>query len=270
MQPPRKKRGLGKTTVVVATLLAGMLVVWYSMHSMLSSHTSPAASEVPPAAAAAASSGSVATSTSSAHASLRATTPTSGTSGASGTSRSRSITDGRLNALDLGPPTPVGLASLTPRDVSRLAAVLGPTAHNFTRSHFITIPSWVTAGASGADAHPLPPCLFAAKTKFNVYLFEDGWRDAAPAEPAASGAGGGSAQCPSPVGGQLPMPSTSPDNAASPNSAAPAAVPEVSVVLAFRNMATETIRALLSIVHNARDVASIEILLLDIASRYSL
>jgi len=139
-----------------------------------------------------------------------------------------------------------------------LAAVLGPTAHNFTRSHFITIPSWVTAGPSGADAHPPPPCLFAVKTKFNVYLFEDGWRDAAPAAAAAFGAnGGGSAQCPSPVGGQLPMPSSQ-DNAA---------VPEVSVVLAFRNMATETIRALLSIVHNARDVASIEILLLDIASR---
>jgi hypothetical protein len=136
-----------------------------------------------------------------------------------------------------------------------LAAVLGSSARNFTRAHFVTIPSWVTAGAS-ADAHLPPPCLFAANTKFNVYLFEDGWRDAAPAEAAAFGGGGGSAQCPLPTGGQLPMPSND-------------AVPEVSVVLAFRNMAPEPIRALLSVVHNARDVASVEILLLDMASRCS-
>ena len=79
-----------------------------------------------------------------------------------------------------------------------------------------------------------------------MYLFEDGWRDAAPAEANGS-------PCPRPRGGQLPLPSAE-------------ARPEVSVILSFRNMATDTVRALLSVVHNARDVGSVEVILLDIAS----
>ena len=238
MQPLlRKKHGSTKSNVVVAALLGVMITIWYLMHSMLRTHAAP---DLPAA--------------SPAHAHAPALRAAFFSSSSYGSSSSSSSSSGHNTAHVLGPPTPEGPASLTPLDVSRLAAVLGPAAPNFTRSHFITIPSWVTA-PNAADAHPPPPCLYAAKTKCNVYLFEDGWRDAAPANDAtAFGGAGGSAQCPLPEGGQKPLPSAD-------------AAPEVSVTLAFRNMATATIRAILSVVHNARDVASVEIILLDIASR---
>lgn len=143
-------------------------------------------------------------------------------------------------------PTSIGPASLTASDLAKLSAVLGPSAANFTRGEFITVPAWVTKDPEAGV--PDSPCLYSAKTKFNVFLFEDGWRDAAPADPAI----GGAHPCPLPRGGQLPLPE--------------GRAPQLSVVLAFRNMPTETVRALLSVVHNAAYVASVEVLVLDIAS----
>ena len=142
-------------------------------------------------------------------------------------------------------PEPIGPADLTPADVSRLGAILGPTASNVTRGRFITIPDWVTKG----PGPPPAPCLRSPKTGVNVFLFEDGWRDE-----ALGGARG--TQCPLPQGGQRPLPAGS--------------SPEVSVVLAFRDLAPEAIRSLISVVHNAKDVGSVEVLLLDIASRWAI
>jgi hypothetical protein len=146
----------------------------------------------------------------------------------------------------------VGPDSLTPFDVQRLAAVLGPAGPNLTRAQFVNVPDWIYH-----PPVPPSPCLFSPKTGFNVYLFEDGWRDAALAE------AGGTA-CPHPEGGQLPMSNSSTSSVV--GGGGGAAVPQVSVVLAFRNAATDTIRALLSIIQNAAQVESIEVLLLDIAS----
>lgn len=201
----RRKRPTLSGTCVIGSLTGLLVVIWLLMHSMLAGPTRVEKPALRPASTA-------------------------------------TLVTAKGEARKPTPPQPFGPPSLTSVDVQRLSSVLGPTAFNVTRGHFISIPAWVTQKAGA----PPPPCLFSPITNVNIMLFEDGWRDA--------GTDGGATMtgCPAPFGGQLPI--------------APG-VDTVSVVLAFRNMASDTIRSLISVVQNARDVASVEVILLDIASR---
>lgn len=218
-----------RITWVISCLAASMLIVWWTMHSMLrksAASTTVNSAESPPVDSKVSASSSLASSLRGADQSPQ------------GQATRRTGEPSKVSRPDPPPYPP----SLTASDTARLNAVLGAPL-NFTRAHFITIPDWVTKPPSS----PPPPCLWSPQKKTNVFLLEEGWADAGLHEAH------GAAECPSPVGGQRPL--------------AAGDAPEVSVVLSFRDLAKEAKRALLSVIHNARDVESIEVILLDIASR---
>lgn len=222
-QTKKKSRGFsfGSTsTMLVGSLTMIMLVLWYIMHSMV---------VIPPTSQSQASSSSSQSSQpqiSNIQKSMRGT-PTQ--------------QKGNYFMQSISQQKP----SLTANDVSLLNSALGERASNFTTGVFITIPDWITHDPEAGI--PPPPCLYAKQTGYNVYLFEEGWRDASAVEE------GSSTQCPLPKGGQLPLSKEE--------------IPQISIILAFRNMASDTIRSIISILNCARQVDSIEILILDIASK---
>jgi hypothetical protein len=235
MKKDGKKRSRfgSTTTVMVGGLTIIMLMLWYVMHSMVA--TPPSQSNNQASSSSSSSSGS------------------SGQKLIRGSPTPHAVSQS-MTHNNILQPIDRGIPSLSEADVKMLSDVLGPKASNFTTGHFITIPGWVTKDPEAGI--PPPPCLYSQLTKYNVYLFEDGWRDATQVEE------GTLSQCPLPKGGQMPLRKKEEDGGKEEDS-----VPEVSVVLAFRNMATDTIRSIISVLHCARQVKSIEILILDIASK---
>lgn len=228
-----KKKSSRFTTVIVGGLAFIMLTLWYIMHSMVS---------VPPSHA-------IKPSSPNDQKLIRGSTSSISSSNPMKTkhSNSNSLQDQTLSILtSTFNSNHEKVPSLTKTDVKLLSESLGHNNHNnFTTDLFITIPDWVNHDIP----MPPPPCLYSQITGYNIYLFEDGWRD------VTQVIEGSSSQCPLPIGGQLPKKKDDGKGI------------EVSIVLAFRNMAKDTIRSIISILHCARQIDSIEILVLDIASK---
>ena len=157
-----------------------------------------------------------------------------------------------------GGGTPAAAAAAATAEAAAEAAAT-TTKTNVTRRRFVRVPSWVD-DPKRFDQHgrlrtvpPLPPCLHSVKSRADVFLLEEGWRDLSVSSSSSIFA----SACPLPRGGQVAL-------------AEEGAPVDLSIIVAFRNRAIEVISSLCHIILGVREgVESIEILLLDMASSRS-